>query len=52
MGKQLEEMDIIDNFLMNELASNEEVGEQAIKEMLSILLEKRLGKVQPERCII
>ena len=46
MGKQLEDMDIIDNFLMNELAANAEVGEQACKEMLSTLLGKKLGRVR------
>ena len=44
--KTLEELDIMDDFLMNAVASNQEVGEAFCKKLLSVLLQKKIGKVR------
>lgn len=48
MKKQLEDMDVIDNFLFNEIISDDNVGESACREMLGTLLQKKIGRVRIE----
>ncbi len=43
--KKLEELDVIDDFLMNSLASDKEVGEEFCRVILSTLLQRNIGKV-------
>ena len=44
--KKLEEMDVLDDFLMNAVASDAEVGESFCRILLTILLGKRIGKLR------
>ena len=44
--KSLDEMDILDDFLMNAVATDAEVGEEFCRTLLSTLLQKKLGKVR------
>ena len=46
MKKPLEELDIIDDFLMNAVATDPEVGEEFCKTILSVLLQKTIGKIR------
>ena len=43
--KTLEELNVIDDFLMNSLASDKEVGEEFCRVVLSTLLQRKIGKV-------
>lgn len=43
--KKLEEMDLIDDFLMNAVASDPEVGEASCRCLLSVLLNREIGQV-------
>ena len=45
MRRKLEELDLIDDFLMNGIANNEKVKEKFFKKLLSVLLEQDIGKV-------
>ena len=45
MRRKLEELDLIDDFLMNGIANNEKVKEKFFKRLLSVLLEQDIGKV-------
>ena len=51
MKKQLEDMDVIDNFLFNEITSDDNIGESACREMIGTLLQKKIGRVRiiPQR---
>lgn len=44
--KKLEEMNLIDDFLMNAVTSDPEVGEASCRCLLSVLLERRIGSVK------
>lgn len=43
--KRLEDLDIMDDFLMNAVATDAEVGEAFCRTLLSTLLQRKLGKV-------
>lgn len=43
--KPLEEMNVMDDFLFNELASNPELGEKFGRTLLSVLLQRKLGRI-------
>ena len=44
--KTLQELDLIDNFLSNAIASNQEINEQFYRLLLSVLLGKKLKKIR------
>lgn len=44
--KPFEELDIMDDFLMNAAADDEEVGEEFSRTLLYGLLQKQIGKIQ------
>ena len=44
--KKLEELNVIDDFLMNRLASDAAVGEEFCRLLLSTLLQREIGKVK------
>lgn len=44
--KPFEELDVIDDFLMNAAATDQEVGEAFCRTMLSVLLQKKIGKIR------
>ena len=44
--KKLEDMNLIDNFLMNAVTTDQEVGEACCRCMLSVLLQRRIGHVR------
>lgn len=44
--KKLEDMDVMDDFLMGQLASDEEIGNDFCRRMLSSLLQKDVGKLK------
>lgn len=44
--KAFEELDIIDDFLMNAVATDPEVGEAFCRKALSVLLQRTIGKVR------
>lgn len=46
MKKEFEQLNIIDNFLMNEIANDAEVGEAACREIVSSLLQRKIGEVR------
>ena len=43
--KKLEELNVIDDFLMNRLASDASIGEEFCRLLLSTLLQRKIGKV-------
>lgn len=45
-NKPFEELDVLDNFLMNAIATDENVGEAFCKKVLSVLLQRNVGKVK------
>ena len=45
-NKPFEELDVLDNFLMNAIATDQEVGEAFCKNVLSVLLQRTVGKVK------
>ncbi|MBD5459360.1 MAG: hypothetical protein HDR26_00225 [Lachnospiraceae bacterium] len=45
-NKPFEELDVLDNFLMNAVAANSEVGEAFCRKVLSVLLQRRIGKIK------
>lgn len=45
-NKPFEELDIIDDFLMNLLATDPEVGEDFCRKMLSVLLQRAIGEIR------
>ena len=45
-NKPFEELDVLDNFLMNAIATDQEVGEAFCKNVLSVLLQRPVGKVK------
>lgn len=44
--KKLEDMNLLDNFLMNIATTDQEVGEKLCRCMLSVLLQRRIGHVR------
>ena len=44
--KPFEELDIIDDFLMNAIAADAEVGERFCRVLLSALLQRKIGKIK------
>ena len=45
-NKPFEELDVLDNFLMNAIATDQEVGEAFCRKVLSVLLQRQIGKVR------
>ena len=45
IAKPLEQLDLLDDFLINAVASDEHVGTQCCRKILSILLQKQIGKM-------
>lgn len=45
-NKPFEELDVIDDFLMNALATDPEVGEPFCRRILSVLLQRNIGKIR------
>lgn len=45
MKKSLEDMDVMDDFLMSQLASNEEFGREFCRRLLSTLLQRKIGRL-------
>lgn len=45
VNKPFEELDVLDNFLMNAIATDEEVGEAFCRKILSVLLQRPIGKI-------
>ena len=45
-NKPFEELDVLDNVLMNAIAMNQEVGEAFCRQVLSVLLQRKIGKVK------
>lgn len=43
--KPLEDMDVMDDFLMSQLASDEEFGKEFCRRLLSILLQRKIGRL-------
>lgn len=43
--KPLEDMDVMDDFLMSQLASNEEFGREFCRRLLSTLLQRKIGRL-------
>ena len=46
--KKWEDLDVLDNYLFNALATDAEVSEPFFKVMLSVLLQRKIGKVRVE----
>lgn len=46
ISKPFEELDIIDDFLMNAVACDEEVGEEFCRTLVTSLLQRELGKIR------
>lgn len=46
MSKAFEELDVIDDFLINAIASDPEVGEPFCRTVLSVLLQKHINKLR------
>lgn len=45
-SRPFEELDVLDNFLINAIATDAEVGEAFCKKVLSVLLQRTVGKVK------
>lgn len=45
-SKPFEELDVMDDFLMNAIASNPEVGIPFCRRLLSVALQKKIGKIR------
>lgn len=43
--KPFEELDVLDNFLMNAIATDQEIGEAFCRKLLSVLLRRRIEKI-------
>ena len=46
MNKPFEELDVLDNFLMNAIATDDAVGEVFCRKVLSVLLQREIGKIK------
>ena len=44
--RKLEELNVLDDFMLSVLAADEEVGEEFCRELLSILLQREIGQVK------
>lgn len=45
-NKSLEELDVMDDFLFSAIAADKEVGEAFCRKLLSVLLERKIGKIR------
>lgn len=45
-NKSLEELDVMDDFLINAVSSDGEVGEDFCRTMLSVLLQREIGRIR------
>lgn len=45
-SRPFEELDVLDDFLMNAVASDPEVGEAFCRKLLSVLLDRRIGNIR------
>lgn len=45
-NKRFEELDVMDDFLMNALATDPEVGESFCRRILSVLLQRSIGRIR------
>ena len=45
MRRKLSELNVIDDFMMNELATNEELKEPCFRRILSVLLDRDIGEI-------
>ena len=45
MRRKLSELNVIDDFMMNELATNEELKEPCFRRILSVLLNRDIGEI-------
>lgn len=48
-NKPFEELDILDDFLMNQLAMDENVGESFCRRLISVLLGQKIGTIRDRR---
>ena len=46
--KKWEELDVLDNYLINAVASDPEVAEPFFRRLLSVLLQRKVGKIRVE----
>lgn len=46
MRKPFEELDVLDNFLINAIAMDDKVGEAFCRKVLSVLLQRKIGKIK------
>ena len=46
INKPFEELDVIDDFLMNAVATDPDVGEEFCRTILSVLLQKPIGRIR------
>lgn len=46
INKPFEELNVMDDFLMNAIAANAEVGEDFCRSLLSVLLGRSIGKIK------
>lgn len=46
MNKAFEKLDVLDDFLMNAIAANEEVGMLFCRRILSVLLQREIGEIR------
>lgn len=46
LNKPFEELDVLDNFLMSAIAADREVGEAFCRKVLSVLLQREVGKIK------
>lgn len=44
--RKLEDLNVLDDFMFSAAASDEEVGKEFCRTMLSVLLQKELGEIQ------
>jgi len=45
-NKALEELNVLDDFLMNAIVTTPEIGEMFCRTVLSVLLQKKIGKIR------
>ena len=46
VSKPLEKLDLLDDFLINAVASDEHVGIPCCRKILSVLLQRKIGKIR------
>lgn len=45
-NKRFEELDVLDDFLISAIAAVPEIGESFCRRILSVLLQREIGKIQ------